>query len=662
MAPMRAYRLSLTASLFALGCGLAGNARAQSTSASDLKRLSLEELMNVEVTLVSRRPERLLQAPAAIQVITADEIRRSGAFNLASALRLASNLNIARKNAHEWIISARGFSSDVGNKLLVMIDGRTVYTPLFSGVFWDRQDYVLADIDHIEVVSGPGGALWGANAVNGVINIVTKRAADTQGLYVEAGGGEDPQGFGALRFGGEMAGGAAYRVYAKYSDTDSQTFANGLDAGDDWHLGQTGFRIDNDSGGNTYTLQGDYYQAREGLNTGGDSTVWGANLLGRWSRRISDSSDLQLQVYYDRTHLVLPTQPALFAPAGTFRDDLDTWDVDFQHNLRLNDRHILSWGLGVRLTRDEVENSPGLAFFPAKLNQSLYNGFIQDEIRLRPDLMLTLGTRLEHTDYTGLEVEPNLRMQWDLSPQQSLWGAVSRAVRAPSRIDRDISQPAPGYMIVLLQGGRQFDSETLRAYELGYRAQLGPQLSLSLSLFYNDYDRLRSTSISPSDPVFHLPFPFYFENNLEGQTHGFELTARYQVLPRWRLQAGYNLLRENIRIKPGKTDFNNALNETADPEHQFALRSSVDLPRGVELDADLRHVGERIINNAGVAASVPAFWSMDVRLGWRPNDRLQFALMGRNLLDARHPEYSTPAPTRVEIERSVYARVTWNFR
>ncbi len=646
-----------------VGASTLHEAHAQLASSSDLKRLSLEELMNVEVTLVSRRPERLLEAPAAIQVITAEEIRRSGATNLASALRLASNLNIARKNAHEWIISARGFSSDVGNKLLVMIDGRTVYTPLFSGVFWDRQDYLLEDIDRIEVVSGPGGSLWGANAVNGVINIVTKSAQATRGMYMEAGGGEDPRGFGALRYGGDLAGGAAYRVYAKYSDMDSQTFANGRDAGDDWRLGQGGFRIDKEHDTDTVTLQGDYYKASEGINTGGDARVWGANLLGRWSHRFSDRSDTRLQVYYDRTHLVMDTAPlpAVFAPAGTFGDDLATWDVDFQHNLQLGNRHRLAWGLGVRLTRDHVSNSPGLAFYPERLDQQLYNGFVQDEIRLRDDLTLTLGTRIEHTDYTGFEVEPNARMQWAVSPQQSLWAAVSRAVRTPSRVDRDISQPAPGYLIVLLQGGRQFESETLLAWELGYRAQLGPRATLSLSTFYNDYDKLRSTSLGPPDPLFGLPFPFYFENNLEGETHGFELTARYQVLDSWRLQAGFNLLRENLRVKPGETDFNNALNETADPEQQFALRSSVNLPNNIELDTDLRWVDERIINNSGVAATVPKFWTMDLRLGWRPNQHLQLSLVGRDLLDRLHPEYAVPSPTRVEIERSFYGKVAWTF-
>lgn len=634
---------------------------AQLASSSDLKRLSLEELMNVEVTLVSRRPERLLEAPAAIQVITAEEIRRSGASNLASVLRLASNLNIARKNAHEWIISARGFSSDVGNKLLVMIDGRTVYTPLFSGVFWDRQDYLLEDIERIEVVSGPGGSLWGANAVNGVINIVTRSAQATRGLYMEAGGGEDPRGFGALRYGGELAGGAAYRVYAKYSDMDSQTFANGLDAGDDWRHGQSGFRIDKEHDTDTLTLQGDYYKASEGINAGGDGRVWGVNLLGRWSHRFSDRSDTRLQVYYDRTHLVMATAPVIFAPAGTFGDDLATWDVDFQHNLQLGDRHRLAWGLGVRLTRDHVSNSPGLAFYPERLDQQLYNGFVQDEVRLRDDLTLTLGTRVEHTDYTGFEVEPNARMQWTVSPQQSLWGAVSRAVRTPSRVDRDISQPAPGYLIVILEGGRQFESETLLAWELGYRAQLGSRATLSLSTFYNEYDKLRSTSLGAPDPLFGLPFPFYFENNLEGETHGFELTARYQVLDGWRLQAGFNLLRENLRVKPGETDFNNALNETADPEQQFALRSSVNLPNNIELDTDLRWVGERIINDAGVATTVPEFWAMDLRLGWRPTKHLQLSLVGRDLLDRRHPEYAVPDPTRVEIERSFYGKVAWNF-
>jgi iron complex outermembrane receptor protein len=635
----------------------------ESRAATDaLKSLSVEELMNVEVTSVSRRPERLLEAPAAIQVLSNEDLRRSGASNLPSALRLANNLDVAQENAHEWVISARGFSSDVGNKLLVLMDGRTLYTPLFSGVFWDRQDYVLEDLDRIEIISGPGGALWGANAVNGVINIISKSSADTKGLFVEAGGGDELHALASVRYGGALTEHATYRVYGKYSDRDNQTFANDVPSHDAWHTAQGGFRIDSQPPGrDSFTLQGDFYRNEEQITTGGDASVNGANLLGRWSRQFSESSNMSLQLYYDRTHLELPVPPVVFAPAGTFEDDLDTYDLDFQHSIQLDNRHHLTWGLGFRFTQDEVVNAPGIAFFPTELDQVLYSAFVQDEIALREQLVLTLGSKVEHTDYTGVEVEPSVRMQWNLSDRASLWGAVSRAVRTPSRIDREISQPSPGFLIVILQGGANFDSESVVAYELGYRAQLGARLTAAVSTFFNDYDDLRSTSLSPPDPVFNLPFPFFFENNLEGETYGFELSTTFQALDRWRLHGAYRVLQADIDVKAGRTDFNNALNETNDPEQQLSLRSSLDLPGSVQLDAGLRWVDTRKVNDSGVPRQVPDFLELDVRLAWNPTRALELSLVGRNLLDGQHPEFGVPGPTRVEIERSIYGKLVWRY-
>lgn len=652
----------LSVGLLAFTVSLEAQTAVPATPLGALKKLSLDELMDLEVTSVSKRPERLLEAAAAIQVITGEDIRRSGASNIPEALRLASSLDVAQENAHEWAISTRGFSSDVGNKLLVLVDGRTVYTPLFSGVFWDRQDYLLEDIDRIEVISGPGGTLWGANAVNGVINISTKNAKDTQGTYVEAGAGSSLRGFGGVRHGGRLAPNVSYRIYGKYSDRDGEILATGADAPDSWSMGQAGFRIDADpSAQNSLTLQGDFYRNDAGLATGGEARASGGNILGRWTRTFTEGSDMSLQAYYDRTHLILPTPPVVFAPAGILRDDLDTYDLDFQHRLGPGPLGRFTWGLGYRFTHDVVGNSPGLAFFPAELDQHLFSGFAQHEMTLREDLVVTLGTKVEHNDYTGLEIEPGARLQWNLSSRQALWAAVSRAVRAPSRIDRDISQPAPGYLIVILQGGSAFASETVVAYELGYRAQLGTRVTASLSTFYNDYDDLRSTSISPPDPVFSLPFPFFFENNLQGRTYGFELNLNYQASDWWRLHAGYNLLEEDLRIKPGRMDFNNTLNETSDPGQQFALRSSMDLPGRTELTAAYRWVATRPINNAGVATTIPSYAELDIRLGWHPTDRLEVSLVGRNLLHDRHLEYGKPDATRTEIRRHLYGKITWRY-
>jgi iron complex outermembrane receptor protein len=630
-----------------------------------LKRLSLDELMDLEVTSVSKRPEKLSETPSAIQVVTNQDIRRSGVITLPEALRLAGNLNVAAQNSHDWNISARGFNTDLANKLLVLIDGRTVYTPLFSGVFWDVQDYLLEDVDRIEVISGPGGTLWGANAVNGVINITTKSAKDTQGLFLEGAAGNELTGAVGARYGGKLAPGVYFRVYGKYFDRAEGVLANGAGANDPWRMARGGFRVDAETRPeDKMTLQGDYYSGNENQVTGGTGKVRGGNILGRWTRTVSADSNVSLQLYYDRTHLASPRAAAsATVPAGTLVDDLDTYDLDFQHHLNRGDSHRLVWGLGYRFTHNVVGNAPSVGFLPPRLDHRLFSGFVQDEIRLRPDVFLTLGTKIEHNDYTGVEWEPSGRLRWDLGPAQMVWAAVSRAVRMPSRIDRHLVQPtglpAP-FPQSILTGGPDFDSETVIAYELGHRAVLGTKATTSLSLFYNTYDRIRSTTPGPAGfPSFG--FPLVFQNNLEGETYGLEFTATYQALPGWRLHASYNLLKAHLRVKPGKLDFSQALNETADPEQQFALRSSADLPGGVELDAALRWVDTLRNNNGPNPGTVPDYFELDVRLGWHPTPRLELSVVGQNLLDDHHPEYGFPGPGREEIRRSVYGKVSWRF-
>ncbi len=350
--------------------------------------------MNMDVTSVSKEPEPYMQAPAAIQVITGDQIRRSGASSIPEALRLADNLDVAQKGSHAWAISARGFNTDFGDKQLVLMDGRSVYTPLFSGVLWDVQDYLLADIDRIEVVSGPGGTLWGANAVNGVINITSKSAKDTQGVYIEGGGGSELLDFGGLRYGGKWGSDIYYRVYGKYFDRDKEAYTNGTDAADSWRMGQGGFRLDaGPSSDETFTLQGDYYGGDENLSVGGNSRVEGANILGRWSRIFSKDSDMSLQLYYDRTYWYLPKNAGAFAPAGALTDGLDTYDLDFQHHIRLWEGDNLIWGLGYRFTHDLVQDAPSVAFVPSTLDHSLFSVFLQDEIALAKTLFFTVGSK-----------------------------------------------------------------------------------------------------------------------------------------------------------------------------------------------------------------------------------------------------------------------------
>jgi iron complex outermembrane receptor protein len=634
---------------------------ADELSTGDLKTLSVDDLMNVQVTSVSRHPQKLLDTASAIQVITQEDIRRSGATSIPEALRLADNLQVAQENSHDWAISARGFNTALANKLLVMIDGRTVYTPLYSGVFWDVQDYLLEDIDRIEVISGPGGTLWGANAVNGVINIITKSAAETQGVYTEAGGGSQPQGFGAARYGDSLGNNAQFRVYGKFFSRGDEVLSNGSPETDAWRQGRAGFRIDSSlSSMDRFTLQGDIYDGHENEQAGGESNSSGDNVLARWTRTLSDVSDFSLQTYIDQTHLADPVGPLLldgmqFSPAGNLYDDLTTYDIDFQHRFQAASWNRVVWGLGYRFTRDAVLNAPALGFIPPDMNQNLYSGFLQDEVALRRDLSLTLGSKLEHNDFTGYEVEPNARLSWMAASNQALWSAVSRAVRTPSLIDRDLSEGTPPYL-VLLKGNPDFTSESVVAYELGYRTQINSQFAASVSSFYNQYDDVRSTNFTPDTVL-----PLYFQNALEGHTYGVEFSGNYRVTEDWTLHAGYTWLREHMRVKPGGYDLDDALNETADPKGQFSLRSSLNLPFRAELDADLRWVDALVINDGPTPGIVPSYFELNTRLAWHASKQLEFSVAGQNLLHDHHPEYGFPGPARVEIERSVYAKVAWRY-
>lgn len=650
--------LSRAASLGLLLCWIEP-ARAQKTedvsSLGDLKGLSLEQLAQVEVTTVSRSPEKLEDAASAVQVISSDEIRRSGATTIPEALRLATNLEVDEKNSHDWGISARGFNTDLANKLLVMMDGRTLYTPLFSGVRWDVQNYLLEDIDRIEVVSGPGATLWGANAVNGVINIISKPANDTQGLYTEVSAGtEDRSGYG-VRFGGKAGQSLYYRIYDTYMDFGPDEENSGQSAHDAWSMHQSGFRIDDDLNSTVHvTLQGDSYQGHEGFVGGGISDVSGANLLGRWTQTFSERSNYSLQVYYDTAAFHQPTLASTFAPFGYAQDRLNTFDVDFQDQMGLNAMTTLIWGLGYRGTKDTFLPSPGLALNPSQLRQDLYSGFAQLSFNLRPDTILTVGSKLEHNAYTGAELQPSARLQWQATKTQLLWTSISRAVRTPSRIDRDISEPSNPPTI--LEGGEDFASETLIAYEAGYRANVNERMLLSAAFFYNQYDHIRSLTTTPVTVI-----PLVFANDLAGHTYGAELTSTYQVSSKWRLTAGYDWLQENIHVRPGGVDLNHALNETADPANQISLRSAVDLPAHFELDGQLRWVDSFTINNNGTAAIVPSYADLDLRIGWRPTRRLEISLVGQNLLHKTHPEYGVPGPAQVDATRGVYLKAAFHY-
>ncbi|SDR71325.1 TonB-dependent receptor [Opitutus sp. GAS368] len=631
----------LAVGLWACAGPLSGQLKPTLPAPSELKKLSVEELMDIEVSSVSKHPEKLFEAASAIQVITADDVRRAGARSLPEALRLASNLEVAQIDSRQWAITARGFNNVFADKMLVLIDGRTVYTPLYAGVYWDVQSTLMEDLDRIEVISGPGATQWGANAVNGVINITTKSAKDTQGGLLTTGAGDFLHGDGAVRYGGRLAPNVYYRVYGKLLEQGDSRQLNGQPGNDEWRLRQGGLRVDWESAADTtFTLQGDAYDGRFGRTGPDDIGAWGRNLLGRWSRTLAENSDLRFQVYYDHTSRIIP---------ASFTQTLDTYDFDFQHRFPLGRRHDITWGAGYRVVEDGVINTPANAFLPPQVTRQMFSTFVQDSISLDDDrLHLTLGTKLEHNDYTGFELEPSIRAAWTPAKNRTLWAAVSRAVRTPSRIDRDLFSPAtPPYRV---SGGPSVVSEKLVAWELGYRQALTDRLALALATFYNDYNDLRS--LEPLNPP--AAFPIARNSGLRGHSSGAELTMEWRVTDTWRLHAGYTELRVHTERQPGNTDLTSDRNIARDPNRQLTLRSQFDLSSRWEFDSTARYVGP--INNQ----VVPGYTELDLRLGWHPTSDWAFSLAGQNLLHAQHAEFNVQGGRR-EIARSVYGQVTWSF-
>lgn len=638
--PRRRRRAAALACILAAHAGGAAAAAADTAMAAiaDLSRLSLEELAQIEVSSVSKRPERLADAAAAVYVITREDIRRAGASTLAEALRLAPNLQVARSSSHTYAISARGFNSTSANKLLVMIDDRSVYTPLHSGVFWDVQDVVLADVERIEVVSGPGGSLWGANAVNGIINVITRSARDTEGSLVHAAAGTQERLL-ALRQGLRTGDAASMRLHAKVLDVDNTVRADGSEVGDDWKHRQLGFRADGGPAASAWTLQGDVYEGMARVPGSPERDVAGANLLGRWDRELGGGSALQVQAYIDRYER---TQP------GFFTEQLLTYDLEAQHRVAWG-RHELVWGGGYREQRDETTGGALFAFMPADRRLRLANLFAQHTLSLNPRTRLTLGLRAERNDYTGVELQPNVRLAWKTPGEALLWGAISRAVRTPSRLDRDffvfvdLSPPYSGP----LMGGPEFTSERVTAYELGYRGRPSAKTSFSASIFYNDYDRLRSVEPDGAGA-------FVLGNEIEGRSVGLEAWGSMQVNEAWRLAAGVNLLRQRLRFTPQSADPGAASAGGNDPRWQLSLRSSHTLTERLALDVGLRAVAEL------PAPPVPRYAALDARLAWTLRPGFEVSVSGHNLLDDSHPEFGSP-PGRSEVRRSLSLRALWQL-
>ena len=598
----------------------------------DLADLSLEELADVTITSVSRRAERLSDAAASVFVITQDDIRRSGANSLPEVLRLAPNLQVARVDATQYAISARGFNNAIGNKLLVLVDGRTIYSPLFSGVFWDQQDVMLEDVERIEVISGPGGTLWGANAVNGVINIITRSARDTQGALVTLGGGNLDQG-SAFRYGGSLDGGGGFRVYGKASRLQNTETAAAVPLADGMDRAQAGFRSDWGGKASGYTLQGDVYSGRAESRAGGVRPIEfsGGNLLGRWTAVDADGSEMRAQAYYDHTER---DDQLLYRP----RTDL--FDVEFQRSTRTG-VHALVWGGGYRHARDDIQPGIFFGFVPESRDLNWANVFAQDSVALTKTLQFTAGVKLEHNDYTGIESLPSLRLAWKPAEEHLVWGAISRAVRAPARLDHDIRLPPSG---TLIAGGSSFESEIADIFELGYRGELSRVLTYSITAFRYEWDRLRSGQ----------PPPAQVQNKIQGITDGFEFWASWQALPAWRLSGGFTTVGENLSAEPGSGDPTGPSALGDDPNYQWQLRSSLNLPYHQQFDVMLRRVAALPI------PAVPAYSALDVRYGWRVRPDLELSATAQNLFDPGHAEFNA-APGRSEFERGVFLKARWSY-
>ncbi len=641
----------------------------------DLGNKSIEDLMNIEVTSVSKKEQKLSHIASAIYVITQDDILRSGATNIPDVLRMVPGLEVAQINGNAWEISSRGFNAQYANKFLVLIDGRTVYSPLFSGVYWDVQDVPLEDIDRIEVIRGPGATVWGANAVNGVINIITKTAKQTQGGLLTAGGGTHEPGFGVAQYGGTFRQATSYRMFMKGFDYNSFPSLSGQDGQDGSDLLHGGFRVDSTlSKQDSITVQGDLYEGREEDVVNNtvltppfnevlteSSSLSGGNVLGRWKHAFSPHSDTTLQVYFDRAA----------RNSTIYGEWTNTSDIDFQHHIGMGSRQDIVWGVGYRYISYATTGSLYTSFNPAFRSVQLFTSFVQDEIVLKPDrLSLTIGAKVEHNDFSGFEFQPSARITWNVTKDDMLWASYSRARRTPSPTERGINValtafPGPGGVPVLLTllGSPDTVSENLDAFEVGYRAQLRANISLDLSTFYNRYGDLQTLEpgapfleLNPSPP--HLNVPLIFANEMHGESHGLEMAVNWKVTDRWTLSPGFAFERIHLQTNPASQDTTSvSTGEGNNPHIQAQLRSSLALPRRFEWNTSVYFVGRL------PAEQVPSYTRLDSGLTWRASDRVAVSLVGQNLLQDLHLEARSSDQGEISglIKRSVYVKLTWQF-
>jgi iron complex outermembrane receptor protein len=679
----RPYRSSIrriaTANTLALllSLAVAGQKTQGQTIASDqepgknLKRLSLEQLGNVEVTTVSKDPQQVQKTPAAIFVITQEDIRRSGVTSIPQALRLAPGVEVQQIDGNHWSVSIRGFAGQFSKSLLVLVDGRSVYTPLFEGVYWDLPYVMLEDVERIEVVRGPGGTIWGSNAVNGVLNIITRSADSTQGALATMGIGSVDQGTGGVRYGATAGKDFNYRVYGMGSIRGPESHPDG-DLFDRWRLGQMGFRSDWKSGEkDSFTLQGDIYRGESGerafissfsppaeIQQDGKGFVSGGNLLARWQHTTREGSDIQIQAYIDRTN----------RQDFELGETRDTFDVDFVQHARVRGNQELTWGLGARVSPSNfIQTSAGVNFLPNKQTDSIYSGFVQYELPIVDDkLTLTAGTKLEHNNFSGFEYQPSVRLLWTPTSRQSFWTAVTRAARTPSRLDQDVAfailvqatPPPPIYFEIL--GDPTLKAEKLIGYEAGYRTQINSNVYVDFTAFYNTYNDLQGygppfPALAATPPPPHIFFVLPYANVIEGSTVGMEIAPNWKITHWWQVRGSYSFLHMQLKDEPGFTDVGNLLSSYmgSSPSSLVGFQSLFNLPKHFELDAMYRY------SSALPAQAVGAYSSADLRMGWHAGEGLDFSVIGQNLLQPSHTEFGGDPGPLVGIKRSVYGKITW---
>lgn len=669
-----------------ISCGFANIATASNTSTpaskasmDSLMDLSIEELMQIKITSVSRREQKLSGTPSAIFVITQEDIRRSGATSIPEALRMAPGVEVARVGTDKWSISVRGFNGRFANKLQVLMDGRSVYTPLFSGVIWSQQDTLMEDIERIEVIRGPGATVWGANAVNGVINIITKKAIDTQGAMITAGGGSFEQGFIGMRYGGKINEATPFRIYAKGFSRDNTHSLAGSNLQDNWRSARAGFRLDHTRGIDQLTLQGDVFINRIGdsllqptlispfsrLDVV-DTTEKGGNIRFRWDRNFSDQSSIMLQTYYDRVQNQL-TPWTKYA---------ESFDIDFQHRLPILKSHDVTWGLNYRLYHNKVAETELTQFNPAQKTNHNFSAFIRDEVTVIPEkLSLSIGTRLDHNDFTGLEIQPSGRLMLTPNEYHSIWLSVSRAVRIPSRGENDVTiagralQSLPGLpglpipVLMAVQGSNQFASEKLIAYEMGYRHQVSANASIDLATFFNDYSQLRDFRFGQMMPgtgvIPHWILPVIFSNTTSAHSYGFESAIDWRPFKKWRLQSSYSYLTIHTNSNPEfrQLDSSSAGADKANPNHQLSIRSHYDFSEQLQLNLWLRYVSALTFFN------IPSYVTMDAKLSWKPVRNTELFIVGQNLFSKNHRESQSDFIPSIPalIPRGIYVGIERRF-